>query len=66
MSVGGVIISLQQKQERKTKMAKTKSLLEEIKNCDTCYGQGWLYYGNEDTYDLEPCFCNPESIEVEF
>ncbi len=46
-------------------MAKTKSLLEEIKNCDTCYGQGWLYYGNEDTYDLEPCFCNPESIDVE-
>jgi len=65
MSVGAGIIPLQQN-ERKTKMAKVKSLLEEIKNCEMCWGNGWLYYGNEEMYDIEACACNPESIEVDF
>jgi hypothetical protein len=65
MSVGAGIIPLQQN-ERKTKMSKIKTLIDEIKNCDTCYGQGWLYYGNDEMYDIEACLCNPESIEVDF
>ena len=65
MSVGAGIIPLQQN-ERKTKMSKIKTLIDEIKNCETCYGQGWLYYGNDEMYDIEACLCNPESIEVDF
>ena len=65
MSVGAGIIPLQQN-ERKTKMSKIKTLIDEIKNCDTCYGQGWLYYGNDEMYVIEACLCNPESIEVDF
>ena len=65
MSVGAGIIPLQQN-ERKTEMSKIKTLIDEIKNCDTCYGQGWLYYGNDEMYDIEACLCNPESIEVDF
>jgi hypothetical protein len=65
MSVGAGIIPLQQN-ERKTKMSKIKTLIDEIKNCDTCYGQGYLYYGNYEMYDIEACVCNPESIEVDF
>jgi len=63
--VGAGIIPLQQN-ERKTKMAKIKSLLDEILNCEMCFGQGYLYYGNDEMYDIEPCQCNPESIEVDF
>ena len=47
-------------------MSKIKTLIDEIKNCDTCYGQGYLYYGNYEMYDIEACVCNPESIEVDF
>jgi len=61
MSVGAGIIPLQQN-ERKTKMSKIKTLIDEIKNCDTCYGQGWLYYGNDEMYDIEACVCNPDSL----
>lgn len=44
-------------------MSKIKRLLEEISNCDTCFGNGYLYYGDEETFDVEPCLCNPESLE---
>ncbi len=47
-------------------MSKMKSLLDEIKNCETCFGNGWLYYGDEETYDIEACLCNPESLEIDF
>ena len=60
------MLQFQKQQERKTKMSKIKTLIDEIKNCDTCYGQGWLYYGNDEMYDIEACLCNPESIEVDF
>lgn len=65
MSVGAGIIPLQQN-ERKTKMSKIKTLIDEIKNCEMCFGQGYLYYGNDEMYDIEACLCNPESIEVDF
>ena len=26
-------------------------------NCGTCYGKGYLYYGDEETFDIEPCDC---------
>ncbi len=42
-----------------------KSLLDEIKNCLTCFGNGWLYYGDEENFDLEACSCNPESVVIE-
>ena len=30
-----------------------------IVECGLCYGQGVIYYGNEDDYTLEPCSdCN--------
>jgi hypothetical protein len=34
----------------------------EIKNCQMCFGQGWLYYGNDEMYDIEACSCNPDSL----
>jgi hypothetical protein len=45
-------------------MSKIKTLLDEIANCETCYGQGWLYYGDNESYDLDPCLCNPNSLYV--
>ena len=33
-------------------MAKVKSLIDEIKNCQMCFGNGWLYYGNDEMYDM--------------
>jgi hypothetical protein len=30
-------------------------------NCDTCYGKGWLFYGGNDDYNIDPCQCNPDS-----
>jgi hypothetical protein len=61
MSVGAGIISLQQN-ERKTKMGRMKELYTQILECDTCYGKGWLYYGDENNYDVEACQCNPLSF----
>jgi len=45
-------------------MSKIKTLIDEIANCETCYGQGWLYYGDGEMYDLEACLCNPNSLYV--
>lgn len=30
--------------------------IEKIK-CDECYGSGFIFYGDENTYDVEPCEC---------
>ena len=30
-------------------------------NCDTCNGKGWLFYGGNDDYNIDPCQCNPNS-----
>ena len=42
-----------------------KEALYDILNCEMCYGQGWLFYGNEIAYDVEACQCNPHSLDVE-
>ncbi len=42
-----------------------KRAIEEIISCDFCYGKGWLYYGNEDNYNVDPCECNLYSIDYE-
>jgi hypothetical protein len=47
-------------------MSKMKMLLDEIINCQMCFGNGWLYYGNDEMYNIEACVCNPESLEVDF
>ena len=44
-------------------MSNMKQLLEEIANCDTCFGNGFLYYGDEETFDIEACLCNPENFD---
>ena len=41
---------------------KPKMKTLEIKNCQMCFGQGWLYYGNDEMYDIEACVCNPDSL----
>ena len=51
--------------ERKL-MAKVKEALSEILTHDTCYGYGWIFWGNGvDFYDSEACECNPHSIEID-
>jgi hypothetical protein len=43
-------------------MVRMKELYTQILECETCYGKGWLYYGDEDNYDVEACQCNPLSF----
>ena len=39
-------------------MAKVKEYIEIIAaNCDECGGAGFLFWGNENNYDVEPCEC---------
>ena len=39
-------------------MAKMKEYLEIIAApCDECGGAGFLFWGNENNYDVEPCAC---------
>jgi hypothetical protein len=39
-------------------MAKVKEYLEIIAvACDECGGAGFLFWGNENNYDVEPCDC---------
>ena len=33
-------------------------------DCDTCYGKGWLFWGDAENYDVEACDCNPEQLDV--
>jgi hypothetical protein len=42
-------------------MAKMKEYLEIIAaNCDECGGAGFLFWGNERNFDVEPCACVDE------
>ena len=42
-------------------MAKMKEYLEIIAaNCDECGGAGFLLWGNERNFDVEPCACVDE------
>ncbi len=36
-------------------------LLYYIEGGDTCYGKGWLFYGGNEDYNVEPCDCNLNS-----
>ena len=27
-------------------------------DCSMCYGEGYLYYGGQEDYNIEPCDCN--------
>jgi hypothetical protein len=39
-------------------MAKVKEYIEIIAaNCDECGGAGFLFWGTENNYDVEPCYC---------
>ena len=39
-------------------MARMKELIEIISaSCDECGGAGFLFFGNENNYDVEPCDC---------
>jgi hypothetical protein len=42
-------------------MAKVKEYIEIIAaNCDECGGAGFLFWGNENNFDVEPCACVDE------
>jgi hypothetical protein len=40
-------------------MGRMKELYTQILECEDCNGQGWLYFGNNENYDVECCNCNP-------
>ena len=42
-------------------MSKMKELYTKILECKTCWGKGWLYYGDNENYDVCACDCNPLS-----
>jgi hypothetical protein len=42
-------------------MANVKRYLEIISaECDECGGAGFLFFGDENNYDVEPCACVDE------
>jgi len=42
-------------------MSKMKEYIEIIAaNCDECGGAGFLFWGDERNYDVEPCACVDE------
>jgi len=43
-------------------MSKMKAILDEILNCPNCNGKGVFYYGNDEDFDFESCFCNPYDV----
>jgi hypothetical protein len=39
-------------------MAKVKQLIETLaENCEECGGAGFIFFGDENNYDVEPCDC---------
>ena len=46
-------------------MSKIKNALDEILNCDLCYGQGIIGYAIGEDYDFEYCDCTPYSLIIE-
>jgi hypothetical protein len=46
------------KRKGKPKMSKMKEYIEIIAaNCDECGGAGFVFFGDENNYDVEPCEC---------
>jgi hypothetical protein len=33
-------------------------------DCSACYGKGYLYYGGNEDWNIEPCDCNPNSSDL--
>lgn len=41
----------------------TLTLIKTLKfDCDTCNGHGYIYWGNAEDYDVEPCDCVTEGV----
>ena len=39
-------------------MAKVKQLIETLaENCEECGGAGFIFFGDENNYDVESCEC---------
>lgn len=44
-------------------MSKMKELVENILNCEDCYGRGYTGWVSPDgDYDIENCDCNPHNL----
>jgi hypothetical protein len=46
-------------------MSNIKRAIESIIECESCSGQGWHFYGDDEMWDVESCDCNPHSIDIE-
>jgi uncharacterized protein YbaR (Trm112 family) len=46
-------------------MGKFKNTLMEILTCNICNGKGWLYYGNNEDFDVYTCECNLYSVPAD-
>jgi hypothetical protein len=46
-------------------MSKMKNAIEQITNCQDCYGKGVIYWGNGEDYDFEYCDCNPLNLIID-
>jgi hypothetical protein len=47
-------------------MSKIKNALDEILNCNICYGQGYSGWASpEGDFDFDWCECNPHSLILE-
>jgi hypothetical protein len=51
---------------KKEKMDKLEYALRAIQNCDSCNGQGNLYWGNGEDFDSETCECNPYELLLDY
>jgi hypothetical protein len=43
-------------------MDKLEYALNTIRNCDFCYGKGYVGWSNGEDYDMEDCECNPYGL----
>lgn len=46
-------------------MSYMKNALDEILNCNICYGQGYTGWANETDFEFETCECNPYNLIIE-
>lgn len=46
-------------------MSNMKNYLETILDCSDCYGQGFIFWGNGEDFDVEACDCNPHNLIIE-
>lgn len=43
-------------------MDKLEMAIEVIRNCDLCYGRGYIGWANGEDYEVEDCECNPNGL----